>query len=145
MRNYKIRLYDPSIGKQEKKYVLDCLNTNWISSRGKYISKFEKKFSKFIKIKHSISVVNGTTALHLALLSLNIKKGDEVIVPTFTYIAPVNAINYVGATVKFIDSKLSTWQMDESKLGKLINKKTKAVIVPHLLGQICEIEKIKNI
>ena len=145
MKKFKIRLYDPTIGAQEKKYVLDCLNTNWISSRGKYIEKFEKKFSKFVKTKHSISVVNGTTALHLALLALEIKKGDEVIVPTFTYIAPVNAIKYVGATVKFIDSKLSTWQLDEKKLSKLINRNTKAVIVPHLLGQINEIAKIKSI
>lgn len=145
MNKFSIRLYDPTISNQEKKYVLDCLKTKWISSRGKYIEKFEKKFSQFIKIKHSVSVVNGTTALHLALLSLDIKKNDEVIVPTFTYIAPVNAIKYVGAKVKFIDSKLSTWQLDETKLEKLITKKTKAVITPHLLGQSCNILKIKNI
>ncbi len=145
MKKYKIRLYDPTIGIQEKKNVLDCLQSKWISSRGKYIEQFEKKFSQFIKTKNSISVVNGTTALHLALLSLNIKKGDEVIVPTFTYIAPVNAIKYVGAKVRFIDSKLSTWQLDDLKLEKLINKKTKAVVVPHLLGQSAEISKIKKI
>jgi len=145
MINYKIRLYDPSIGAQEKKNVLDCLNSNWISSKGKYINKFEKKFANFLKIKHAISVVNGTTALHLALLALKIKKNDEVIVPSFTYIAPVNAIKYIGAKVKFIDSKLSTWQLDESKLEGLITKKTKAVIVPHLYGQINDIEKIKYI
>ena len=145
MNKFGIRLYDPSISNQEKSYVLDCLNTKWISSRGKYIEKFEKKFSQFIKIKYSLSVVNGTTALHLALLSLDIKKNDEVIVPTFTYIAPVNAIRYVGAKVKFIDSNLLTWQLDESKLEKLITKKTKAVIAPHLLGQSCNILKIKNI
>lgn len=145
MTNYKIRLYDPIIGSQEKKYVLDCLNSKWISSKGKYINKFEKKFANFIKIKHAISVANGTTALHLALLALNIKKNHEVIVPSFTYIAPVNAIKYVGAKVRFIDSKLSTWQLDETKLLKVINKKTKAIIVPHLYGQINEIEKIKSI
>ncbi len=145
MKKYKIRLYDPTIGSQEKNYVLDCLKTNWISSKGKYIEKFENKFSKFVKANHSISVVNGTTALHLALLALDINKNDEVIVPTFTYIAPVNAIKYVGAKVRFIDSKLSNWQLDENKLSKLINKKTKAVIVPHLFGNIAEITKIKSI
>ncbi len=145
MKKFKIRLYDPTIGSQEKNYVLDCIKTNWISSKGKYIEKFENKFSKFVKTKHSISVVNGTTALHLALVALNINQNDEVIVPTFTYIAPVNAIKYVGAKVKFIDSKLSNWQIDENKLLRLINKKTKAVIVPHLFGNIAEISKIKSI
>jgi perosamine synthetase len=145
MTNYKIRLYDPIIGSQEKKYVLDCLSSKWISSKGKYINKFENKFAKFIKIKHAISVVNGTSALHLALLALDINKNHEVIVPSFTYIAPVNAIKYVGANVRFIDSKLSTWQIDETKLLRTINKKTKAIIVPHLYGQINEIKKIKSI
>ena len=121
MTNYKIRLYDPIIGSQEKKYVLDCLNSKWISSKGKYINKFENKFAKFIKIKHAISVVNGTAALHLALLALDINKNHEVIVPSFTYIAPVNAIKYVGANVRFIDSKLSTLQIDETKLLIVIN------------------------
>ena len=105
---YKTYLYEPLIGRDEKKLVNDCLNSNWISSRGKYIEKFEKKFSDFIKIKHSITVSNGTAALHLALLALDIKKNDEVIVPTFTYISPVNSIKYIGSKVKFIDSKIKT-------------------------------------
>ena len=142
---YKSYLYEPVTGSVEKKLVNDCLNTNWISSKGKYIEKFEKRFSSFIKTKYSITVSNGTAALHLALLSLDIKENDEVIVPTFTYISPVNAIKYVGANVKFIDSKLDTWQIDENKLEKMINKKTKAVIVPHLYGQVSEIEKISTI
>ena len=142
---YKSYLYEPVTGNDEKKLVNDCLDTNWISSKGKYIEKFEKRFSSFIKTKYSITVSNGTAALHLALLSLGVKKNDEVIVPTFTYISPVNAIKYVGANVKFIDSKLETWQIDETKLEKMINKKTKAVIVPHLYGQVSEIEKISKI
>ena len=142
---YKTYLYEPITGRDEKKFVNDCLNSNWISSKGKYIKKFEKKFSNFIKIKYSITVSNGTAALHLALLALDIKKEDEVIVPTFTYISPVNAIKYIGAKVKFIDSKLKTWQIDETKLEKMITKKTKAVIVPHLYGQVSEIKKISKI
>tara|TARA_B100000029_G_scaffold215849_1_gene213657 strand:- start:1379 stop:2506 length:1128 start_codon:yes stop_codon:yes gene_type:complete len=142
---YKSYLYEPVTGREEKRLVNDCLDTNWISSKGKYIEKFEKKFSSFIKSKYSITASNGTAALHLALLSLGIKKNDEVIVPTFTYISPVNAIKYVGANVKFIDSKLETWQIDETKLEKMISKKTKAVIVPHLYGQVCEIESISKL
>ena len=142
---YKTYLYEPVTGRDEKKFVNDCLDSNWISSKGKYIKKFEKKFSNFVKIKYSITVSNGTAALHLALLALDLKKDDEVIVPTFTYIAPVNAIKYIGAKIKFIDSKLNTWQIDETKLEKIITKKTKAIIVPHLYGQVSEIKKISKI
>ena len=142
---YKTYLYEPETGRDEKKFVNDCLDSNWISSKGKYIKKFEKRFSNFVKIKYSITVSNGTAALHLALLALDLKKDDEVIVPTFTYIAPVNAIKYIGAKIKFIDSKLNTWQIDETKLEKIITKKTKAIIVPHLYGQVSEIKKISKI
>ena len=81
----------------------------------------------------------------MALLALDIGKNDEVIVPTFTYIASVNAIKYVNAKVKFLDSKLQDWQIDESQIEKNITKRTKAVIVPHLYGQTCNIKKVKNI
>lgn len=145
MIKYKIKVYDPIIGNEEKKYINRCLNTNWISSRGKFIEEFEKKFSNYVNAKYSISVNNGTAALHVALLAIDLKKNDEVIVPTYTYIAPVNAIKYVGAKVKFIDSNLSNWQLDELKFEKAITKKTKAVVVPHLYGQMCNIQKIKNI
>jgi perosamine synthetase len=145
MPNKKIPLFEPFINLKEKQYVLDCLKTNWISSKGKYIEKFQNKFSKYVGATYSISVNNGTAALHLALLALDVKKGDEVIVPSFTYVAAVNAIKYVGAKVVFIDVNFLTSQIDESLLEKKITKKTKALIVPHLYGQSAEIEKIKKI
>ena len=145
MNKYTIPLFEPLISKKEHVYVLDCLKSNWISSKGKYIEKFESEFAKYIGVKYSIAVNNGTSALHLALLALDLKKDDEVIVPSFTYIAPVNVIRYVGAKEKFIDIKLLTGQLDESILEKKISRKTKAVIVPHLYGQCAEIEKIKKI
>ena len=143
--NYKTYLYEPLLGNDEKKFVQDCLKSNWISSKGKYISKFEKQFSRFINIKYSLSVSNGTAALHLALLALHLKKSDEIIVPTFTYISPVNAIKYIDSKVKFLDSNLDTWQIDIDQLEKNISKKTKAIIVPHLYGQMCDIQKLKRI
>ena len=142
---YKTYLYEPTIGSNEKKFVNNCLNSNWISSKGSYIDKFESKFSKFIKIKNSISVCNGTAALHLALLALDIKKGDEVIAPSFTYISPINAINYVGAKIKFIDSDLKNCQVDINDFKKKITKQTKAVIIPHLYGQMTDIELISKV
>ena len=145
MSFYKFPLFTPYINNEEKKLVAECMDTNWISSKGKYIDKFEKKFSEFVNSKYSISVNNGTAALHLALLALDIKKGDEVLVPSFTYIAPVNAIKYVGASVKFIDSNLLTGQINEEAIVKNISKKTKAIILVHLYGYMCDINKIKNI
>jgi perosamine synthetase len=145
MPNRKIPLFEPFIDSKEKQYVLDCLKTNWISSKGKYIEKFQNKFSKYVGAKYSISVSNGTAALHLALLALDVKRDDEIIVPSFTYVAPVNAIKYVGAKVVFIDINLLTSQIDETILENKITKKTKALIVPHLYGQSAEIEKIKKI
>jgi perosamine synthetase len=137
-----IPLYQPSITNIEKKYVNDCLDTGWISSKGKYVTKFEDYFSDYTGINHSIAVSNGTVALHLALLAINVGPNDEVIVPAFTYIASVNCIKYVGATPVFASSRSSDFQVDISSIQGLIGKKTKAIILPHLYGHICEIESI---
>src|SRR5688572_22227129 len=107
---YKIPIYQPSLTGNEKEYVNDCIDSTWISSKGKYISMFEGKFAEYVDIKHAVSVCNGTVAVHLALLALGIGTGDEVIVPTLTYIASVNPIVYTGATPVFCDSLADTWQ-----------------------------------
>ena len=93
----KYPVYKPSLNGNEKKYVMECLDSTWISSKGKFISEFENKFAEYLGVKYAASVSNGTVALHVALLALGIGNGDEVIVPTFTYIASVNAITYTGA------------------------------------------------
>ena len=121
----KYPIYKPILGKSEKNNLIDCINSTWISSKGFYIDKFENNFSDFIKVKYSTSVCNGTVALHLALHSLGIGEGDEVIVPTLTYIASVNAIKYVGAKPVFVDSKMDTWNIDCSQVKKKINKREK--------------------
>lgn len=142
---YKIPLYKPNISKKEILRVNECLRSTWISSKGKYIDKFEKLFSRYTKIKHSTVVVNGTAALHLALLALNIKSGDEVIVPTFTYVASVNAIKYVNAKPVFIDSNLDDWQLSIKEIEKKISKKTKAIICPHIYGQMTNMTDLVKI
>lgn len=141
----KIPIYKPSITELEKQYVNDCLDSSWISSKGKYIDIFEKSFSKKTGVDYSTTVCNGTVALHLALLSLGIGPGDEVIVPTFTYIASVNAIVYCGATPVFVDSLEDTWQIDPEDILKKINPKTKAIMVVHLYGQSCDMDRICKI
>jgi len=141
----KIPIYQPSLTGKEKQYVNDCLDENWISSKGKYISKFELNFSKYVGSKHSISVSNGTVALHLALSALGIEKGDEVLVPSLTYIASVNCISYTGATPVFVDSFPDTWQINFEDLEKKITKNTKAIIVVHVYGYPCNMEEIMKI
>ncbi len=143
--NYKFPVYQPSLKGNEKKYVDDCLDSTWISSKGKYIKLFEDSFSEFVNINHSAAVSNGTVALHLALLALGIGAGDEVIVPTFTYIASVNAIKYVNAKPVFVDSDPKTWQINSSKIREKITKKTKAIMAVHIYGHPCDMKEIKKI
>ncbi len=139
----QIPLYKPYISQKETHKVIECMNTKWISSKGKFIDLFQKKFSDFTKIKYCKTTVNGTSALHLALLALNIKKNDQVIVPTFTYIASVNCISYIGAKIKFVDSDFETMQISINDLKKKLSKKTKAIILPHLYGYTCDLDEIK--
>lgn len=138
-----IPVYEPHLIGNEKKYVLDCLDSSWISSKGKYVTQFEEEFSRFTKIKYSVTASNGTTALHLALLALGITEGDEVIVPTFTYVASVNAVKYVGATPVFVDSDALNWQMDIKDIEKRITKQTKAVIAVHIYGNVLDLKALK--
>ena len=143
--SYKYPVYQPNLSGNEKKYVQECLDSTWISSKGKFIQQFENNFSKFIGIKNSVAVSNGTVALHVALLALGIGNDDEVIVPTFTYIASVNAIQYTGAKPVFIDSNPDTWQIDTKKIEEKISPKTKAIMAVHIYGHPCEMEEILQI
>jgi len=141
----RIPVYQPAFFGNEKKYVNECLDSTWISGTGKFVTTFEEEFAKKIGTNHAITVSNGTVALHLALLVLDIKENDEVIVPTFTYIASVNAIKYCNASPVFIDSLADTWQLDQEDFRKKITSKTKAIIVPHLYGMACEMNEICKI
>jgi perosamine synthetase len=143
--SYKYPVYQPSLGQKEKENVIECLDSTWISSKGKFITQFENSFSKFSGVKHTAAVCNGTVAIHVALLALGIGEGDEVIVPSFTYIASVNAVKYTGAKPVFVDSDLQTWQLDPTKFEDQITKKTKAIMAVHLYGQPCEMDVILSI
>jgi perosamine synthetase len=140
-----IPIYQPSLSGNEKKYVNDCLESSWISSKGVYVSEFERLFSEHVGVNHATAVCNGTVALHLALVALGVGPGDEVIVPTLTYIASVNAIAYTGAVPVFVDSDPLTWQMDANDVAKKINERTRAIMVVHLYGHPCEMNAIGTI
>ncbi len=139
----KIPVYKPYLKGNEKKYVNDCLDKSWISSRGKYIDDFEQSFADYIGVKHATTVSNGTVAIHLALLALGIKEGDEVIVPTLTYVATVNAITFVGAKPVFVDCETKTWNLDLESVKQSISSKTRAIMAVHLYGQACDIVALR--
>lgn len=141
----QIPVYKPYLVGNERKYVNECLDSTWISSKGPFVEKFEKEFSTFIGVRHSAAVCNGTVALHLALLTLDIGPGDEVIVPTLTYVASVNAITYTGATPVFVDSLRSNWQIDPKDVKRKITPKTKALLVVHLYGHPCALSSLREI
>lgn len=145
MLKKKIPVYQPSLVGNEKKYVKECLDSTWISSKGKFVSQFENDFSSYINVARATTVSNGTVALHLALQSLGIGPGDEVIVPTLTYIASVNAIAMVGATPVFVDSFADSWNIDFNQIPNKITSKTKAVMIVHLYGLPCAMKEIVGI
>nr|WP_321467051.1 DegT/DnrJ/EryC1/StrS aminotransferase family protein [uncultured Desulfobulbus sp.] len=145
MSNYKIPIYQPDLRGNERKYVNECLDSSWISSRGRFITEFEDRFAARIGVAHAASVSNGTVALHLALMALGIGPGDEVIVPTLTYISSANSIAYTGATPVFVDSLRSTWQIDPDDVRRYITPRTRAIMPVHLYGQACDMEALISI
>lgn len=138
----QIPVYQPSLSGNEKLYVNDCLDSTWISSKGKYLPLFENAFAAYVGAGYATAVCNGTVALHVALLALGIGPGDEVIVPTLTYVASANAVTYVGATPVFVDSELDSWQLDPQDVAAKITPRTKAILVVHLYGHPANMEAI---
>jgi perosamine synthetase len=135
----------PALVGNEKEYVLDCLESSWISSNGKYIQRFEESFAEFCGVKHAASCCNGTAALHLALLALGVGPGDEVIVPTLTYVATANAVAYCGARPIFVDSEAETWNMDPSLITSAITPRTKGIIAVHLHGHPTDMDPLLSV
>ena len=140
-----IPLCIPKMVGNEWKYIKECLDTNWVSSVGSYVNKFEEDFASYLNIKRAVVTMNGTAALELALRTLGIGEGDEVIVSSLTFISPVNTIKYVGATPVFIDVCRDTYVMDVEKIELLINEKTKAIMPVHIYGHPVDMDKIMEI
>lgn len=141
-RGRKIPVCEPTLGENEKRYVLNCLKKNWISSHGEYVVQFEKKFARLVGAKHGISCSSGTAALHMALASLRLKPGDEVILPAFTMIATVNAVSFVGAKPVLVDCDPHTWNMNVDAAAKKITKKTKGILPVHIYGHPCDMDPL---
>jgi perosamine synthetase len=141
----RIPVYRPELGGNEMAYVRQCLESSWISSKGEFIDRFQSDFARFIRAKHVVAVTNGTVALHLALLGVGLGPGDEVIVPSLTYVAPVNAIRYVGATPIFADVNSLTWQIDPAHVARLITARTRAILAVHTYGQACDLSALTSL
>jgi len=140
-----IPIASPSLLGNEINYVTDCIKTNWISSQGKYVKEFENLFSEYHENFYAVAVSNGTVAIHLALLALGIKPGDEIIVPNFTFAASVNAIIYCGAVPILVDIEKETLNLDLNEVERKITNKTKAILLVHLYGNVCDVEKAQTI
>jgi perosamine synthetase len=135
----------PLLGDKELEYVVDCIKTNWISSKGKYVEEFENKFAEYCNCKYGVSTTSGTTAIHLALASIGLKKGDEVIVPAFTMIGSVFPIIYCGAKPVLVDAESETWNMNPDPIEEKITDRTKAILPVHIYGHPCNMDNIMKL
>lgn len=140
-----IQIAKPKLIGNELQYVTDCIESGWISSAGEYVNRFETAFAQRMQVAHASACCNGTVALHLALLALGIGPGDEVIVPTLTYIASANAVVYCGATPVFVDVEADTMNMSPECVAKAITTRTKAIIAVHLYGHPADMDALKAI
>ena len=140
-----IHVSEPLISGNARKYLLDCIDSEWVSSAGKYLENFEKKWASYCGAKEGIAVTSGTSALQVAFKSLNFKPGDEVIMPSFTIISCATAIIEAGGKPVLVDCYPDTWCMNISEVMKKINKKTKAILVVHMFGHPVEMDPIMEI
>lgn len=157
-----IPLSEPEISGNEWKYIKECLDTGWISSVGSYVTRFEEMIADYVGTKYAVATMNGTSALHISLVVLGIQTGDEVIVPTITFIAPVNTVRYCGAEPVFMDCEQETLCLDVQKVtdfihheceqrkdGYTYNKKTwkriKAIIPVHVFGHPTDMDPLIEI
>jgi len=138
----RIPVCTPNLDGNERKYVLDCIETNWVSSLGSYLPRFETTFSGLCGAEHGVACSSGTASIHLALEALNIGPGDEVIIPSFTLIVSANMVCLTGATPVLADVRLDTWCIDPAKIEEKITPRTKAIMVVHMYGQPCDMDAI---
>ncbi len=145
----KIAINTPIVGKEEISAVASVLKNGTLTSSdnlgGKYVKDFEKSVSSFVNSKYAIAVNSGTAALQAALLALDIKKGDEVLIPSFTFVATANAVVSTGAKPVFVDILKENYTVDPDDIEKKITKKTKAIIPVHLYGNVAIIERLSEI
>lgn len=137
-----IPVNEPLLNGNEKKYLMECIDTGWISSEGPFIKEFEEKFSKRVGRRYGIAVANGSGAIDITIEALGIKDGDEVIMPTFTIVSCIAQIVRSGAKAVLVDSDPTTWNMDVSQIEAKITSKTKAIMIVHIYGLPVDMDPI---
>jgi len=143
--NRAIAVSQPDLSDLERRYLVEAFDSSWISSKGRFVTEFEARFAAFTGTSHAISCANGTCALHLAMLALDIGPGDEVIVPEMTYVSTANAVHYVGAEPVFADCDPDTWNVDPESVRRLLSDRTKAIVVVHLLGVPADLTALRQV
>jgi aminotransferase in exopolysaccharide biosynthesis len=153
-----VPLHEPHFSGNEWSYLKECLDSTFVSSVGKYVDKFERDLEKFLNVKRAVAVVNGTSALHIALKLAGVAEGEEVLIPTLTFVATANAVSYCNAIPHFVDSETSTLGIDAEKLrryltdvsdltsGACVNRKTgrtiRAIVVVHIFGHAADLDQL---
>jgi len=140
-----IPVAEPLFGGKELEYITDCVKSGWISSLGKYVRDFEKSFANYCGVRYGVATFNGTVAIHLLAATLNFGPGDEVIMPSLTYVATANGIRYTGATPVFVDSERETWNIDPNTIVDAITPRTKAIFAVHLYGHPADMDSLRAI
>ncbi|MET0501605.1 MAG: aminotransferase class I/II-fold pyridoxal phosphate-dependent enzyme, partial [Candidatus Binatia bacterium] len=138
----QIPIAEPWLGSQERQLLSECVRTGWVSSQGRFVGEFENAFASYCGVKYGVATASGTSALHLALACLDIGPGDEVIVPTLSFIGTANPVTYCGATPVFVDSVPDTWNLDPVAVKRAITRRTRAIIVVHLYGHAAHMDEI---
>lgn len=145
LKNNFTRIYAPLFYGNEKKYLNNCIDTGWISPKGKYVKLFEKAFANYCHVPYAVSASSGTSALHLSLAALGVKRGDEVILPSFTMASTAFAISYLGAKPIFVDSYIYDGTIDINQISDKITSKTRVILPVDVYGNICDYTTINKI
>lgn len=156
-----IPLSVPNLSGNEWKYIKECIDTNWVSSVGSYVTRFEKEMAEYCQVKYAVATASGTAALHISLQLAGVKAGDLVIAPNITFVASVNSIKYTGADPVLIDIDAATWQMDLGLLQKFLEHETElkdgicvhrstgrvvsAIMPVHVLGNMCDMDRLMQL
>ena len=140
-----IPVCEPLLNGNELEYVTECIRTNWISSEGPFVKKFENEVADHCKRDYAVTVSNGTAALDLLFYALNLKEGDEVIVPNFTIISCINQLIRMGVKPVFVDMDINTFNIDAKAIKDKVTSKTKAILIVHIYGLTCDVDPIQKI
>jgi len=137
-----IPVFAPWLSENARRYVLDCVDSGWISSLGEYVGRFERDFAAFCEARHAVATSSGTTALHLCLVTLGIGPGDEVLVPDLTFVSTANVVRYTGAAPVLVDADPRTWGMDAADARRKLTARTRAIIPVHLYGHPVDLDPL---